>query len=125
MLYLGGVNSFSRVKLPKKFCPTEFGRFTEGVLPHFLIAVDFGTDIKTQQLYLSKGELNYGNYNTGSPHSCAINSDGKVISFETIPTGEKETSWLQNIEYLIYGIITISIITGFFIVIRRRSKKSS
>jgi len=43
-----------------------------------LVAVDFGTDITTQQLYLSRGENNYYNYYTGYPHSCAINSDGNV-----------------------------------------------
>ena len=43
-----------------------------------LVAVDFGTDIKTQQLFTSKGESTLNNYYDGYPHSCAINSDGKV-----------------------------------------------
>ena len=43
-----------------------------------LVAVDFGTDIKTQQLFTSKGEINLNYYYDGYPHSCAINSDGKV-----------------------------------------------
>jgi len=43
-----------------------------------LVAVDFGTNIKTQELYLSAGEVNLGYSNLGTPHSCAINSDGSV-----------------------------------------------
>lgn len=43
-----------------------------------LVAVDFGTDIKTQQLFTSRGEINFNHNYDGYPHSCAVNSDGKV-----------------------------------------------
>ena len=65
-----------------------------------------------------------GGQDRGAVYIIFLNDDGTAKSFQKI-SGEKETSWLQNIEYLIYGIITIAIIAGFFIVIRRRSTKSS
>jgi len=63
-----------------------------------------------------------GGQDRGAVYIIFLNDDGTVKSFQKI-SGEEETFWLQNIEYLIYGIITISIIMGLFIVIRR--KKSS
>ena len=65
-----------------------------------------------------------GGQDRGAIYIIFLNDDGTAKSFQKI-SGEKETSWLQNIEYLIYGIVTIAIISGFFIAIRRRSTKSS
>ena len=65
-----------------------------------------------------------GGQDRGAVYIIFLNDDGTAKSFQKI-SGEKETSWLQNIEYLIYGIVTIAIISGFFIAIRRRSTKSS
>ena len=92
---------------------------------HFGISISQIGDLDNDGIMdIAVGADDDGGQDRGAVYIIFLNDDGTAKSFQKIP-GEKETSWLQNIEYLIYGIITIAIIAGTFIVIRRRSTKSS
>ncbi|MED5484982.1 MAG: hypothetical protein VYE59_00040, partial [Candidatus Thermoplasmatota archaeon] len=85
-VYCWGANNQGRLGTGSN--PSSNVGDSESEMGDNLVAVDFGTDIKTQQLYISKGELNFNYYSTGNPHSCAINSDGKVRCWGTGSYGE-------------------------------------
>jgi len=104
--------------------PTEFF-FSLNEKDHFGISISQIGDLNNDgimDIVVGAYKDDDGGLDRGAVYIIFLNDDGTVKSFQKI-SGEEETFWLQNIEYLIYGIITISIIMGLFIVIRR--KKSS